>query len=282
MKKIRYREKKAWKARLFGEVGIWILVLINLVPIYLLIQIGLKTAREFAANPYGLPNELALSNLADAWKGMKMPLPIINSLIIAGSAVLGTVLVSALAAYAIARSKAKWTKYIYMFFLFGMMVNFQIIMIPLYKLMRDLNLPGVHLGVIFIYIALCMGFSVLVFTGFIKSIPSSLDEAAKIDGAGKLRIFFQIIFPLLKPATVSVIVFNAVWIWNDLLMPLLFMGGRNPTIITALYNFKGQNFTTDWTMVFAGSIISILPLVIVFLFLQKYFIKGMAAAAIKG
>ena len=276
----RIHYKKTF-TNLLIEFGVWIIVIIYLIPVYMLVQIALKTPREFVADPYGIPANINFNNIIEAWIKMNMPGPIFNTIIIVGFSVLGVILLSALASYGISRSRKKWAKFFYIFFLFGIMLNFQMIMIPLYKLVFDLKLVGTYFGAICVYVALNMGFSVLVYTGFIGSIPATLDEAAKIDGAGKTRIFFSVIFPLLRPATISIIVFNSVWIWNDLLLPLLFLG-KYPTITTALYNFQGQKYTIDWTMVFAGSLISILPLVIAFLFLQKYFIKGMTAAAIKG
>lgn len=272
--------------RIFGkfsfELFVWALVLINTIPIYLLLMIGLKSQQEFNANPYGLPARIAWENIAKAWQQMKMPTPIINSLVIVVCAIGGVLLISSVSSYAIARSRAKWTKYFYIYFLFGMMINFFMIMIPLYKMMSDMRLTGSLVGAILVYIAQYSGFTTMMFVGFIGSIPRSLDEAALIDGAGKIRTFFEIILPLLKPAMVSVIVFCATWVWNDLLMPLLFLGNKHTTIITALYSFKGQDYTTNWTMVFAGSTVTIIPLLLLFLFFQRYFIKGMAAAAIKG
>jgi raffinose/stachyose/melibiose transport system permease protein len=264
------------------EACVWVVVLIFCIPIYLLFMIGLKTQQDFNASPYALPDPVALDNVAQSWKQMKMPTPIINSFLIAAGAVALVVIISGIASYALARSQRAWTKYIYIYFLLGLMINFYMIMIPLYKMMTDLKLTRSLLGIILVYISQYMGFSTMMFTGFIRSVPRELDEAATIDGAGKMCIFFSIIMPLLKPAIVSVIVFCSTWIWNDLLMPLLFLGRKYTTIITALYSFKGQDYTTNWTMVFAGSTVTILPLLILFLCFQQYFIKGMAAAAVKG
>jgi raffinose/stachyose/melibiose transport system permease protein len=247
-----------------------------------MITIALKSQKDFSLNPFGLPNPVRFENLTEVWSRMAIPRVTFNSVLITVASLFLIVLCASLAAYAIARRKNKLYGTIYLVFLAGSMVPFHLIMIPLYKVVKGLGLMGRMPGVALIYTALAIPFAMLIITEFTRNLPEELDESAKIDGCGKLQIFLRIILPLLKAPLVTVIVFNSVWIWNDLIIPLLFLGGKRFTIVTALYNFKGFQYTTDWTMVFAGSVITMMPLVLIFLLLQKYFIKGMISGAIKG
>ena len=264
------------------EFAMWLIAAVYLFPIYLEITIALKSQNDFARNLFGLPKVIVFQNLIDVFKKMRIPIVTMNSLFIATTVIIILLLCSSLAAYAIARRNNGLFKGIYIFFMAGMMVPFQLAMIPLYKLIRDLGLMNSYLGVVCIYTAECVPLGIMIFTGFIKSIPRVLDESATIDGCSYFMVYRKIILPFLRLSIIPVIVLNIVFIWNDLLTPLLFLGSKHLTIITALYNFRGATYTTDWTMVFAGSVITMIPLVVIFLFLQRYFIEGMVLGAVKG
>lgn len=274
--------KKKRKYNIGIELLLWLAAIIYLFPLYLQITIALKGPAEFARNPYGLPKKIVWSNILKAAKEMETLKVLGNSLIVLAGSLLVIVLTASLASYAIARSGSKIYRHIYVYFLAGMMVPFQLTMIPLYKVIKSLNMMATYHGVILIYAAVNIPLAITIMTGFMRSIPGELDEAAKIDGAGDWKIYYKVILPLVKAPVTTVIIFSSVGIWNDLLTPMLFLGSGKSTIVMSLYYFKGAAYTTDWTMVFAGSLVALLPLLIVFLFMQRYFIEGMVAGAIKG
>jgi raffinose/stachyose/melibiose transport system permease protein len=277
---VNARGRRIGKAAL--EICAWLVGLVYLFPLYLEFTIALKTQEDFKQNLYGLPRPFTFSNLSVVWKRMHVPAVTLRSLLIAAVSIAGIVLFSSLAAYAIARRNNRFYRAMYVFFIAGMMVPFQLSMIPLYKLIRWFGMMSSYQGVICIYIGSGISLATMIFTGFIRTIPRELDESAMMDGCTKLRTYSTIILPFLAPAVISVIVFMGVYIWNDLLTPLLFLGSKKATIITALYSFRGATYTTDWTMVFAGSVLAMIPLTTLFLFSQRYFIKGMMAGALKG
>jgi raffinose/stachyose/melibiose transport system permease protein len=164
-----------------------------------------------------------------------------------------------------------------------MMIPFHSFMIALVKVAKTLHLTKSIWGLAVIYWGLGIPLSLFMYHGFVKTVPRDLDESAAIDGAKPLRAFFQVIFPLLKPVTVSVIVLNVMWMWNDFLLPLLVLSGEKKamTLQLAAYNFFGQ-YKIEWHYAMAGVLLTITPAVILYLLLQKQIIKGMVAGAVKG
>lgn len=273
---------KRTRNRNFLTIVLWGLVLVYLFPLYMAVTIAVKSPEEFVNNTYGLPKMPQLGNLIKAAQDMQYFESLKNGLIILAGTLLILVAVSSIAAYALARGTGKVYGRMYTFFLAGMMVPIQLIMIPLYKIINSLQLMNTYQGVILIYTAINIPLAIVILRGFISTIPKELDEAAKIDGAGLFTVYWRVILPLIKAPLTTVVIFVSVTVWNDLLTPLLFLGGDKKTLIIALYNFKGASYTTDWTMIFAGSVLTMIPLVVVFLCTQKYFIKGMIAGAVKG
>ena len=222
------------------------------------------------------------SNFSDAWKAANLGLAFGNSLLITGASIAGVVFVSSLAAYPLSRVKSRLTNSFYMYFIAGIMIPFQLSMIPLYKLLKFLHLINTHQGVIMIFIAMTIPLSIFLYTGFLKGVPRELEDAALIDGCGPFGTFFKIIFPLMKPVTSSVIITNSLSIWNDFLVPLLFLQERTSrTIPMAIFTFTGQ-YNNNWSMIFSAILLGTLPLIITFLILQKHFIKGIVGGAVKG
>lgn len=254
---------------------------ISLFPVYMMISIALKTPAEFGAAPFSPAIPPHWQNLLRAWTEMDALSALVNSTLVTSLTLVLLVSSTLLAGYSFARRDSALYRVLYLVFLSGAMIPFHLIMIPLYGVVRHLGLIGRVVGVAPIYTALAIPFSLLIMTEFLRSVPRALDESAMIDGASLVRVLTQIILPLATAPISTIVIFNAVWVWNDLIIPLLFLGSRRPTVITALYGFKGFQYTTDWTMVFAGSVITILPLVVVFLALQRFFIRGMVAGALK-
>lgn len=266
----------------WGTIGATLLLILYLSPLYLMFSIAMKSKEDFSKNPFGLARRILWSNFVDAAKRMDFLSSGLNSLIVAIGSILLILLLAAMASYALGRRKTPLYSRLYVFFLAGIMIPFQLTMLPLYKLINGMSLMGTHLGVILLYTAGSIPVAIVVLTGFIRTLPKELDEAATIDGASLFSIFWRIILPLVKAPLVTVMIFSIVGIWNDLLTPMLFLGSKQQTLIVSLYKFRGAFYVTDWTMIFAGSIMTMLPLLVTFLFCQKYFIKGMITGAIKG
>lgn len=265
------------------EIIMVLLAALVMVPIYYLLVTTFKTPEEATFSPLGLPSNFTLENYINAWTKMDFPLKFCNNLIIAIGSVTGIIILSSMAAYVIARRPNKLNKVIFYVFLSGIMVPFQMAIIPLYKLVGTLNLFDNLFGVIIILIfAVNLPFSIFLFRGFVKTIPYELEESAMIDGCGVFRTFCVIVFPLMKPVIATVAILDSLSIWNDFLTPLLFLQTREKQVILQeVYRNIGQ-FQTDWTAFFPMMVLGVAPLLVFYLFMQKYIIEGIVSGSVKG
>ena len=252
------------------------------IPLVVLFSVALKSPVELLNNPMGWPAHFVWSNFADAWNNAALGQALVNSALITSCTLLGLIVCGAMAAYPLARFTGPWSQRTYLYFVAGLIVPIQLGLFPLYKEMHDLGLINTYYGVILLYIAINLPFVIFLYTGFIKTVPRELDEAALLDGAGPLQTFWMIVFPLLRPVTATVVITSTLSIWNDFFIPLIFLQRDGmQTLPLAIYNFVGQ-FNNNWSLIFASVIISSLPLIVLFLLLQRYFIKGIAAGAVRG
>jgi len=256
--------------------------LVYLYPLLLVVVNSLKTYEEITVNVVALPKRITFNNFINAWKIMRYPLLFLNTLFITALGVAGVVLTGSLAGYKLSRTKTVYSWLFFLVLIAPMMIPFHSFMIALVKAARVTSLIRKPWGLGLIYWGLGAPLAVFLYHGFVKTIPLELDECAIIDGASPARIFFMIIFPLLQPVTVTVIVINAMWMWNDFLLPLLIVGGSKDayTLQLAANNFMGQ-YKTEWNYAMAGVILSVVPAIAFYLVLQKYIIKGMTAGAVK-
>jgi len=269
-----------------GNIIIFIVTLLIAIvfafPIFFNIMSAFKSNSAILKDAVAFPTELYTESFTYLLTKTDYPRAMLNSAILTLGSILAMVIVIPMAAYAIERTNRKWTNAIYIFFLFGMMVPFQVYMIPLFKQLNMMGLFGNLMGPIFIYIAGSVGFGVLLYTSFLKGVPREIEESAEIDGCSKFGIFWRIVFPLLGPVTASMVVLQGLGIWNDFLMPMLVLpSGQTKTMIVELFYYVGE-FSSRWDMIFAGTTMSLVPVLIAFLSLQKYFVKGVSSGAIKG
>ncbi|SFF39749.1 raffinose/stachyose/melibiose transport system permease protein [Paenibacillus algorifonticola] len=250
-------------------------------PVFLSLISAFKTNGEILRDALSLPSSLYLDSFKYLLTETDFPRAMLNSLILTVVSIVCMIAIIPMAAYAIERTGKKWTNYVYVYFLAGMMIPFQVYMIPLFKEMKTLGLYGSLTAPILIYISGSVGMGVLLYTSFIKGIPAEIEEAAAIDGCSRVRTFWQIVFPLLGPCTASMVVLQGLGIWNDFLMPSLVLHSDQRTLIVEIFNFVGE-LASQWDLVFAGTTMSIVPVLIAFIALQKYFVKGIAAGATKG
>jgi raffinose/stachyose/melibiose transport system permease protein len=251
------------------------------IPLVVLLSVALKSPVDLLNNPLGWPAQFIWSNFADAWNNAALGQALINSVLITSATLLGLIICGALAAYPLARFTGPWSQRTYIYFVAGLIVPIQLGLFPLYKEMHDLQLINTYYGVILLYIAVNLPFVIFLYTGFIKTVPRELEEAALLDGADPMRTFWLIVFPLLRPVTATVAITSALSTWNDFFIPLIFLQRDGmQTLPLAIFNFVGQ-FNNNWSLIFASVVISSLPLMVLFLILQRYFIKGIAAGALK-
>lgn len=251
-------------------------------PIVFNIMSAFKSNAEILRDAIAFPKGLYTESFKYLLTETDYPIAMLNSAILTLGSIVAMIVVIPMAAYAIERTNSKWTSAVYVFFLFGMMVPFQVYMIPLFKQLNMMGLFGNLLGPIFIYIAGSVGFGVLLYTSFLKGVPREIEESAEIDGCTRIGIFWRIVFPLLGPVTASMVVLQGLGIWNDFLMPMLVLpSGQTKTMIVELFYYVGE-FASRWDMIFAGTTMSLVPVLIAFLSLQKYFVKGVSSGAIKG
>lgn len=247
-------------------------------PLIFVVVNSFRPNADIIINPTGVPAKLFIGNYVQAWTQMKFPLVFMNTLLVTVLGTGGIIVTSAMCAYGLARSKTKLSWFLYGFFAFSLVIPFQIIMVPLGVLAADLHLMSVP-GLIPMYWGLGCPTAIFMFHGFIKSVPLELEESASMDGAGKFYIFFRIVFPLIKTIIATVAVIDALWIWNDFLLPLIV--AKQGTIQLAQMRFNGQ-FMKEYGPMCASLTISSIPIIAFYLALQKYIIKGIAAGAVKG
>ncbi|WP_379151635.1 carbohydrate ABC transporter permease [Paenibacillus sp. sgz5001063] len=273
--------KKRW-----AEIALLTLTLVLAIlfffPIFFNLMSAFKSNAEIMNDAVAFPTGLYLDSFKYLLTETDFPRAIVNSLILTLVSIIAQVLIIPMAGYAIERRDSRWTKMVFLYFLAGMMIPFQAYMIPLFKELRTLGLYGSLVGPILVYVAGAVGFGCLLYTSFVKGIPKEIEEAAEIDGCSRYGIFWKIVFPLLGPVTASMVVLNGLGIWNDFLMPMLVLPSGEPkTMVVEIYRYIGE-FSSRWDMIFAGTAMSVIPVLIVFVSLQKYFVKGIASGATKG
>jgi len=239
-----------------------------------------KNRAEIFTNTVFLPKEPTFENYPNAFDSLDYVSSFLNSLIITVLSIVIIVIFSAMAAYALSRNKSKISSAIYFFCAVIMLIPFQSIMIPLVSLFGKINMLN-RAGLIIMNLGFSSSMSIFLYYGALQSVPRALDEAAILDGANPLQIFWHVIFPALKPTTVTVIILSAIRIWNDYLLPSLVINREGMyTIPLKMYYFFGQ-YTIQWELALAGLVLAILPIVILYVFLQKYIVEGVTEGATK-
>lgn len=259
-----------------------IIAVVHLVPFYILIVMALKKNTDFSSR-WLLPHYLQLDNFTEAWKQAHMATTFMNTSLITLFAALLLIIVGSLAAYPLARKETRLNKFVYFFFVAIMVVPPLTALVPLYQMVVSIGMINTRTIAVLNNAAAFLPLTIFLYAGFIKStVPKELEDAAKIDGASTLGIFFKVVFPLLKPVTATILIISCVYIWNDYQFAIFFLQDQSvQTITVALSSFFGQN-TNNMNLVAAAALLASLPMAILFLFLQKYFIKGLAAGAVKG
>ncbi|GAB3943119.1 carbohydrate ABC transporter permease [Kribbella albertanoniae] len=248
-----------------------------LFPVYALVTLAFKDPGQIANAPLSPPNPPSVDSFGTAWQSASLGSALLNSTLITVTSVVALIVLGSLAAYFLARRASRLSYSLYILFLVGIILPFQLGMIPLYQLVNDLGLLGTYQGMILFYTGIQLPFTVFLYTGFIRSLPADYTNAALIDGASHLQAFRHVIFPLLRPITGTVLILNAVHIWNDFFTPLLYLGGSGrETVPVRIFAFVNE-YTSDYGLVAAGLVLAALPILIIFLLLQRYVIRGFSS-----
>jgi raffinose/stachyose/melibiose transport system permease protein len=259
-----------------------LLAAVFLYPVALMVLAAFKSTPELFRNPFGLPASWSLDTLKAVWTRAKFGLYLRNSLLVTAASVLLLLACAAPVAYALSRYTFALRSFLFIFFLAGIMIPMRLGILPLYLLMRDLNLLDTPFSLILTYAASGMPMSVLLLATFFRTLPRDLEDAARMDGCSEVTIFWRIMLPLIRPGLATVVIVNVVPWWNDFFFPLLFIQSEKwKTIPLGMQVFFGQHMT-NWSMVFTGMLLASLPLLIVYLLMSRQFIAGLTAGAVKG
>jgi len=255
--------------------------IVVLYPIFMMVMSGFKTNAEIFGAPFALPKSLNFDNYAVIWNTTDVPRYLLNSTIVTLISVIVLLVTGTMAAYAISRYKFRGSIMVSLFFLAGLMLPLRLAIIPLFVQLKAMGLVDNLFGLIFIYTAMSLPSTVFILTGFLRALPSELEDSARVDGASELRIMVQIMVPLITPAMVIAGIYNAVPIWNDFFFPLIFIQTpENKTLAQGLTSFFGE-YSVNFGVLYAGLTLAALPVVAVFIIQSKRFIAGMTAGAIK-
>jgi raffinose/stachyose/melibiose transport system permease protein len=264
-----------------NAVGLCVTV-VFLYPVLLTLATALRKAADVAASPLGLPVHPTFANITAAFRDMNFARSVGNTLLITAAATVIVVMLGSLAAYPLARITATWSKWTHRLFLAGMAIPLFVGIAPLYITLRSMGLVNTIGGVILIEAGVNLPLAVFFYTGFLRSLPQELEEAAAIDGCGPLRTFLSTVLPLLRPVTGTLIMFVTLAVWNDLAVPLVFL--QNPqqwTVMVNAYSYIGPHGFEPTTL-FATAFLGTLPLLVGFVFLQRLITEGITAGAVKG
>ncbi len=259
-----------------------IAAIICLFPLVMALLNSFKTNGEMINNLLALPKKISADNYIKTFKKMNFFRSLFNNFVITGIGVSGIVIFSSMAGWKLNRTKTKLSGLIYGLFVFSMLIPFHTIMIPLFRVANTFNLNNTLHGLGVIYIGLGVSMAIFLYSGFVDTIPIELEEAARIDGCGQFGTFFKIIIPLLKPITMTVIVMNVLWMWNDFLLPLIILQDSKKYTLVLSTNMLFGQYTNDWTAILSALVLTAIPVVIFYMIFQKYILQGITDGAVKG
>jgi raffinose/stachyose/melibiose transport system permease protein len=266
----------SYRLRTFGlELAMIAAALVVGFPVYVLINLAVRRPSD-TSSPIAPTTSPTVDNFTQAWQQGALGGALVNSVLVTTGSVIIVLAVSALAAYPLARATARWSRWTFLLIMLGLVLPFQLAALPLYQTMRDLGLLGTPWALILFYSGLQVPFTTFLYVGFLRALPRDFEDAALIDGCTPLRAFRYVVFPMLKPVTVTALVLNAVIVWNDFFTPLLYLSGSTQqTLPVAIAGFVGQ-YVSDWNLIFAALVISIVPILVVYFALQRSIINGFA------
>ena len=271
------------KGTLIVQIIMTLAAVLFIAPLFIILNYSFKGKRElYLSSPLALPESLNFDNYAAAFKKLDLGTTFVNTLFYTVTSVLILAILCGMTAWAIARCKRKFFKFAYVYFIVGILIPYQALFLPIYIIGYRLNLTNTRYGIIFMYVATGISFGVFLMTSFMSTVPLELEEAARIDGCSVFRTYFSVVLPLLKPAMATLVIMQAFQIWNDYLLASLYVSKKQLKTLTVAIQSLFSAQSSDYTTAMAAIVISVLPIAVLFLSLQKYFIKGMTVGAVKG
>lgn len=275
--------QKYTKTTLVIQIVMGIFALAFLLPIFIIFNYSFKTKKElYLTNPLSLPESLNFDNYKAAFDKLDMGTTFLNTMFYTIISVLILALLCGMTAWAIARCKHKFFKFAYVYFIVGILIPYQALFLPIYMVGNTLNMTNTRPGIIFMYVATSISFGIFLMNSFMSTVPIELEESARIDGCSVFKTYFFIVMPLLKPAMATLIIMQSFQIWNDYLLASLYVSKKQLKTLTVAIQSLFSAQSSDYSTAMAAIVISVLPIAILFLCLQKYFIKGMTVGAVKG
>lgn len=270
--------------QLLAQIPLIIWSVMVIFPFLWMIMTSLKSDMEILTDPFGLPTELQWNNFARAWNTANIGSYFFNTLIVMAMSLTGTLLVSAMAAYVIARFDFPGNRFIYLLFTAGLMFPVFLGLVPLYFLMDDIHLINTYPGLALVYIAYSLPFTIFFLVGFFKTLPGEVAEAGIVDGASQYQVFFQLMLPMAKPGLIAMGIFNFIGQWNQFLLPLVLMQDESKYVISQGLNFLAiqQGYNNDYSALFAAMVIVMVPTLLVYILFQRRLESGLTAGALKG
>lgn len=271
------------KTSLIIQLVMTVVAVLYLFPLVIILMYSFKTKKELYLNsPLALPQSLNFENYIKAFDKLNMKATFINTLFYTMVSVFLLAILCGITAWAIARCKHKFFKFCYIYFIIGILIPCQALFLPIYTIGYKLNLTNTRYGIVFMYVATGISFGVFLMTSFMSTVPLELEESARIDGCSIYRTYFTIVLPLLKPAMATLVIMQAFQIWNDYLLASLYVSKKQLKTLTVAISSLFSAQSSDYTTAMAAIVISVLPVSILFIALQKYFVKGMTVGAVKG
>ncbi|WP_124116572.1 carbohydrate ABC transporter permease [Paenibacillus xylanexedens] len=256
--------------------------LVAMLPIYMAVVNSFKTQGEMFQSFIALPTTLHWENYTDAFNKINLLGSSMNSAIVSFLGIGGIVFCASLAGYKLSRTSGRLSNLIFFLFVASMLVPFHSIMIPLTRVAKGMGVQGSTYGLALIYIGLGVNMAIFLYHGFVKSIPRELEESAQIDGCNEFQTFFQIIFPLLLPITVTIAILDFLWIWNDFLLPLLMLTDVNRYTLILSTNMLFGEYNKEWPLILSSLVLTAIPVILIYAFFQKFIMEGIAEGAVKG
>lgn len=265
-----------------GEICMILFTCIFLLPFYVMITYAVKTPAQALMEPLSFPTSIEISNFVKAWQMTNFPRTLWNTFIITVASVFMIVVITGMGTFVMDRVKNRFIRGLYYFFIAGLMIPFYLSLSPSVKLMKDIGFMDSIPGICVSYVGRNIPFAVFLFMGFIRSVPNELAESAVIDGCSPLRMYWGIYFPLLKHVVSTLVILDTMSIWNDFLYPLLILQSKKHQTLTLVQYVFRSEAGTQWNLIFASYLLSMLPLLITYFALQRNIVEGIAAGAVKG
>lgn len=277
------KSQRYTKKTFVTQIIMSVIAVLFLIPLFVVINYSFKTKKELYLTSALTPaSSLNFDNYKKAFDKLNLSTTFGNTLLYTVVSVLILAFLCSATAWAIARCRAKFFKFCYVYFIIGILIPFQALFLPIYIIGYKLNLTNTRYGIIFMYVATGISFGVFLMTSFMSTVPIELEEAARVDGCSVFRTYFSVVLPLLKPAMATLIIMQSFQIWNDYLLASLYVSKKNLKTLTVVIQSLFSAQASDYTTAMAAIVISVLPIAVLFLSLQKYFIKGMTVGAVKG